>query len=288
VSDDAPAPRDPAGVGDFEHPGKVLERLGIAARKSLSQNFLQQPKVARRIAALSRWPEEMTAIEIGAGTGVLTGEIRKRHERVVAIELDRALAAHLRTRYEGTNVSVREGDFRAMSLTELADPPLVVFGNLPYAITTEILLDLIKERSAIAGAVIMVQKEYADRLGARPRTKAYGSLTVFASFHITILERVQVGAGAFFPTPEVGSTVLALTFHDPPGDVDPAALERIVRAAFAHRRKMARANLAAALALPLERVSSALEGVAGNAQVRAEELSPEAYVELARALSASP
>jgi 16S rRNA (adenine1518-N6/adenine1519-N6)-dimethyltransferase len=270
----------------FEHPAKVLERLGISPRKSLSQNFLQQPKVAREIVARAPWPRTLVAVEVGAGTGVLTDAIAGAYERVVAIEFDRTLAEHLRRRYEGTHVSIVEGDARAIALADVAAGPLVVFGNLPYAITTELILAFIRQRAHLAGAVIMVQREYADRLGARPRTKAYGSLSVFASFHLRIVDRLRVGAGAFFPPPDVGSSVLVLEFHDPPDSVDTEVLERLVRAAFSHRRKMVRSNLATALGLPLEAVSAALEQVAGSATVRAEELSPERYVRLAAALGA--
>lgn len=284
---------DPGGSGPlpdeipdltFEHPKKVLDALGIAARKSMSQNFLCQPALAASIAEMGFWDPACEAVEVGGGTGVLTDAIVARHPDLLVIELDRTLAEHLRRRYRGRTVTVMEADARAVDLALLRNPPVGVYGNLPYAVTTELLLWLIRQRALLAGAVIMVQREYADRLVARPRTKAYSSLSVFAALHVEVVSRRQVGTGVFHPPPKVGSSVVALRFRDPPGTVDGAFLERMVRGAFAHRRKMARSNLASALDRPVDEMAVALAEVAGSPDVRAEELDAAAYVALAERL----
>jgi 16S rRNA (adenine1518-N6/adenine1519-N6)-dimethyltransferase len=286
-------PPGPGGLPDeashleFEHPRKVLDRLGIAARKSMSQNFLCQPALARSIAEMAFWDPACEAVEVGGGTGVLTDAIVERHRDLLVVELDRTLAEHLRQRYRGRGVTVMEADARTVDLALVRHPPVGVYGNLPYAVTTELLLWLIRQRAMLAGAVIMVQKEYADRLGARPRTKAYSSLSVFAALHMEIVSRRQVGPGVFHPPPQVGSTVVALRFREPPREVDGEFLERVVRGAFAHRRKMARSNLATALGRPVEEMAAALSEVAGSPDVRAEELDPPQFVALAHRLNKS-
>ncbi len=268
----------------FEHPRHVLDRLGIAARKSLSQNFLCQPAVAARIATSVSWPAATPIVEVGGGTGVLTDAILGRFDDVLVIDVDRTLVGHLRDRYRAERVTVMEADARTVDLALVRSAPMGVFGNLPYAITTDLVMWLIRQRRLLRGAVVMVQREYADRLFASPRTKAYGSLSVFAAFHLVRRGRFNVPKGAFFPAPDVGSAVLSLEFRDPPDDVDAAFLERVVRAAFSHRRKMMRTNLVSELGLDPERVADALTGVAGHARARAEELTPADFAALVRRL----
>lgn len=304
----------------FVHPRHVLRELGVSARKRLSQNFICQPSLAERIARLPRWPAGTEIVEVGGGTGVLTDALAERFRDVLVIEVDRALVGYLRQRFEGGTthpgsshtdaepgtplhpgtpepprpgtlpgddgvVTVVEADARTLDLALVRRPPVGVFGNLPYALTTELFMWLVRQRRSLAGAVIMVQREYADRLVARPSSKAYGSLSVFAATHVDVVARFPVGPGVFYPEPKVGSTVLHLAFHEPPEGVDTMHLERVVRAAFAHRRKLMRTNLQTGLDLSSERVTKAIETAGASAGARAEELTPEAFVALARALS---
>jgi 16S rRNA (adenine1518-N6/adenine1519-N6)-dimethyltransferase len=268
----------------FEHPAKVLRDLGISPRKRLSQSFLCQPDLARRIVALADWPPETPIIEIGAGTGVLTDALLERFAAVTAVEVDRTLVAYLRERYATANVSIVDADARALDVGRWCTAPAGVCGNLPYGITTDLLMWIIAQRSRLVGAVVTVQREYAERLLAKPGSKAYGSLSVFAAFHVSVGERLRLRPGAFFPPPSVDSTALALAFRDPPAGVEPSFLERVVRAAFSHRRKLLKTNLTGELGIPLGRVEAAVRDVAGSPGVRAEVLSPEEFLELARRL----
>lgn len=282
-------------MSEFRHPRSVLADLGIRPSKRLSQNFLTQPRVAERIASLAWWPPDTPALEIGGGTGVLTDAILTRYRNVTVVEFDRTLAPYLRKRYAGAgrehasggSVRVLEADARDVDLTAVAPGrSLGVFGNLPYSITTDLLMMLIRARHALAGAVVMVQREYAERLVATPKTKAYGSLSVFAALNLRVRERFRVGPRNFFPPPDVASTVLALEFVAPPPGVDMEWVERVVRAAFAYRRKMMKANVTQALQLDPARVVEALREVVGSDTVRAEELSEADFLAVASRLHA--
>ncbi len=270
--------------GRFRHPARVLEELGVSPRRRLSQSFLCQPAVARRIVSLAFWPPETPVVEVGAGTGFLTDAILERHGRVWAIELDRTLAAYLRERYSGTGVTVVEADARTLEIGSICPTPAGLFGNLPYGVTTDLIMWLIRQRTALSGAVIMVQREYAERLAARPGTKAYGSLSVFAAFRLRLRGPLRLGPGAFYPPPSVGSRVLACEVLPAPGDVDEAFVERVVRGGFAHRRKFLKTNLAAALGVDAAGVETAMAAVGAGPKTRAEELLPEQFLELARRL----
>ncbi len=268
----------------FTHPAKIIRALGISPRKRFSQNFLCQPALARRIVSLADWPADSPVLEVGAGTGFLTDAIRERYERVWAIELDRALAEFLRERFSGSGVTVLEADARTLDVATVCPSPMGLFGNLPYGITTDLLMWLFRQRAAFHGAVVMVQKEYAERLTATPGTKAYGSLTVFAAFRLRVRQKLSVGPGAFHPEPGVGSTVLACDLLDGPKGVDPGLLERIVRAAFSHRRKLVRSNLSAGLGIGLVEVKAVLAAIGVAEKARAETVTPEQYLELAARL----
>jgi 16S rRNA (adenine1518-N6/adenine1519-N6)-dimethyltransferase len=260
-----------------------MQRLGISPRKSFSQNFLCLPSLARRIAEMADWPEATPVLEVGGGTGVLTRAIADRYPDLVVVELDRGLAEHLR---QTSGVRIHEGDARDVDLEAEAEARgrLGVFGNLPYGITTELLMWLVRARRSLVGAVIMVQKEYAERLVAKPRTKAYGSLSVFAAFHIEVVERLTVSPGSFYPPPLVSSQVLAMRFREPPDGVPFEWLERVGRAGFAHRRKLLRSNLVGALSLDAPRVESALSDAGVATTVRAEELEPDVWRRVAERL----
>jgi 16S rRNA (adenine1518-N6/adenine1519-N6)-dimethyltransferase len=211
-------------------------------RKRLGQHFLSDPRLLGRIAdALALTPEE-TVIEIGAGRGALTERLRERAARVIAIELDRALAALLRQRYAGdARVTVVEGDVLDLSLAELAAGPYALAGNVPYYITTPILFHALTPPRP-SRAVLLVQREVAERMSARPGTRAYGAL----SANLQALTRIEmlfiVPAGAFYPPPSVDGAVVRITPLDHPL-VAPeleARYRAFVQEAFALRRKQMR------------------------------------------------
>lgn len=253
--------------------------MPLAPKKSLGQHFLRDPNTVRRIVDALGAPADAPVVEIGPGTGALTEVLAARHPRLTALEVDpRAVALLAKTlpTLDIRHQDVLETDWGALAAE--AGAPLWVVGNLPYYITSPILFGLLEARAQsevapVHRAVLMMQKEVAERLVAAPRTKAYGILSVQTRLWATPRLLFEVSRHVFVPKPEVTSAVVALDFDRPPPEVEPEALRRVVRAAFNQRRKTLRNSLRALGVVPEE-----------VADRRAEELSPEAFVALARAL----
>jgi 16S rRNA (adenine1518-N6/adenine1519-N6)-dimethyltransferase len=255
----------------------------ILPKKSLGQNFLTDPNTARKIAgSISAGPEEHV-VEIGPGTGALTGLLCTAYPRFTAIEVDQRAVEHLRSEHPG--LDVRRQDVLDVDWCVLVDEkggPLFVIGNLPYYLTSQILISLLDGRRCIREAVVMMQLEVAERLVAEPRTKAYGILSVFTQLYTRPELLFRVSRNVFFPRPDVTSAVVRLTFDLPvdTSGVDPELIRHLVRSAFNQRRKTLRNSLSEwtrgqAIALP--------DGLEAR---RAEELTPVDFVELARHLAA--
>ncbi len=227
----------------FVSPKILLRRLGLKPKKSWGQHFLLHPHQAQRlVAALNLSPQDLV-VEIGAGLGALTGFLAREAKYVVALERDPALAQFLREELfaQAPSVQVLCQDvlkFEFLELSQEAGRALKVVGNLPYQITSPLMFKLIKERAAVAQAVLMVQAEVGDRLLASPGTKDYGILSVLMQYHFSLTRLFFLSAANFFPPPQVASTVLNLT---PQQASHPAAdenlLGRVVKAGFATRRK---------------------------------------------------
>jgi 16S rRNA (adenine1518-N6/adenine1519-N6)-dimethyltransferase len=258
----------------------------------LSQHFLHDRRIAARIAEAVRAPRGARVVEIGPGRGALTGPLLERGFRVRAIELDRELAAGLRERWgDREGFELVEGDALAVDLVAAAEAaPVWVTGNLPYAITSPLLFRVVDEtaRGRVEGAVLMVQREVADRLAAKPGTRAYGALTVGVRLVADAEPLVDVGPGAFRPPPGVTSTVIRLTPHDR-FRLDPAARERmrrLVQALFGQRRKQLQTSLRRLSRGALDREAvtrvAALSGL--DLSRRPETLSPEDFLALEAAL----
>lgn len=222
-------------------------RHQFRAKRRLGQNFLLDSGILARLAEAAELSPADTVLEIGPGTGNLTRELARRAGAVIAVEVDRELAPLLNETIAGfNNVHLVWGDFLAqdlMCLWELAPPgpggARKVAANLPYYITSPILVKLLTGQGAPALAVLLVQQEVAERLLAAPGTRAYGSLSVLAQFY-TVPELVlKVPPRAFFPPPEVSSAAVRLRLRsNPPVEVQDAALFfQVVRAAFGQRRK---------------------------------------------------
>lgn len=256
--------------------------LPFSPKKSLGQHFLTDPNVARKIVGAVQAPPDGRVVEIGPGTGALTGLLRETYPTVTAIEVDARAVAYLQAQDPGLDVrqaDVLDVDWRA--LAEERGGPLYVVSNLPYALTSPILFSLLDHRLCLREAVLMMQYEVARRLVAVPRTKDYGILSVLTQLYAAPVLLFRVSRNVFYPKPDVTSAVIRLAFDeraalDP--DVDPAFLRAVVRAAFNQRRKtlhnsLGRWTRARAIALP--------HGWEGK---RAEELSPAAFVELAHYL----
>ena len=261
----------------------------MRTRKRFAQHFLEGPWAAKLVAAINPAPADRF-IEIGPGRGALTVPLASRVDRLLAVEIDRDLAAALTARAL-PNVSVILGDVLKADLRELAaqlgPAPVRVVGNLPYNISSPILLRLLEASTEgqLVDATIMLQKEVADRLVASPGTSDYGVLTLTTALRADVQRLLSLPPGAFRPAPKVHSAVVRLAFRPPPPSVrDPQAVVELVRAVFQQRRK----TLANALA-PLAdsrgiKSAAALEAAGIDARRRPETLSLDDAARLAEAL----
>lgn len=241
--------------------------------------------MVRRIVEALRAAPDDTLVEIGPGRGILTAALIETKAPVVAIEIDRDLAARLRERYDEGTLRLIEGDALELSLASIA-PSLAVAGNLPYNISKPFAMKLVDERHAVARAVLMFQREVAMRLTGRPGTGDYGPLTVLAGRAFTIERLFDVPPGAFRPRPKVVSTVtrwMPRPAADLPSD-DVAALKSALRAAFAHRRQTIGKNLRQELSLDDRAVAGLLEEAGIDPGLRAEAVNPDAFLRLAAAM----
>jgi 16S rRNA (adenine1518-N6/adenine1519-N6)-dimethyltransferase len=254
-------------------------------RKRFGQHFLVQPQIAHRIVALAQLTGSEAVLEIGPGHGALTELLASAARDLWLIEIDRDLHAVLSQRFATTpHVRVIEGDALRVDYTALlgASAPVVVVANLPYNIATPLLMRLLETPELFARLVIMVQREIADRLAAAPGSKSYGALSVMFQLIATLHTAVIIGPGSFHPRPKVDSAVVVVEPRSPPG-VEPAQLasvRRVVRAAFAQRRK----QLGNALASVSGNAHAILETIGIDPKRRAETLTIEDFVTLARTI----
>jgi 16S rRNA (adenine1518-N6/adenine1519-N6)-dimethyltransferase len=253
-------------------------------RKSLGQHFLSDPRILARIAdALALAPDE-TVVEIGPGRGALTEQLLARAGRVIAIEVDRMLAARLRERYAGEpRLDVIERDVLETNLGVLAGNDFALVGNVPYYITTPILFHALHPPRPTR-AVYLVQKEVADRLCASPGTKAYGALTVNVRALASAETLFRVAPGAFSPRPSVDSAVVRITPRAQPA-VAPDEEERFrvfVQQAFGMRRKQMRRVVRSLLSVPAQRADELLAAAGIDPEARPETLTPEQFAALER------
>jgi 16S rRNA (adenine1518-N6/adenine1519-N6)-dimethyltransferase len=256
---------------------ELLEKRRLAPRRDLGQNFVADPNTVRRIAHLAAVGPGDHVVEVGAGLGSLTLALLETGATVTAIEVDHGLASALRDELGGRRqVTVVEAD--AMKLdwdVVTGGDPAVLVANLPYNVATPLVADILDEVPAITRLVVMVQREVAERLAARPRTAAYGAVSVKVAFWAAARVVVSVPASVFVPRPNVESAIVEIVRREPP-DIDPAAVFDLVRAAFNQRRKMLRRSLAGVVSA--EQFTAA--GIAPTA--RPEELGIDAWVALAR------
>ncbi len=260
---------------------ELLERHGLAPRRALGQHFLVDPNTIRRIARLAEVGPGDHVVEIGPGLGSLTLALAATGARITAVEADRGLVPVLQEVLEAyPGITVVTGDARHQDWTALLGPgPAVLCANLPYNIATGLVADLLDEVPAIVRMCVMVQLEVAERLVARPRTKAYGAVSVKVAFHASGTIAARVPPTVFLPPPKVDSAVVVLRRHDRPlaPDLDRSALFALVRTGFGQRRKMLRRSLAGVV----DPATFAAAGVAPEA--RPEELDVTAWIALARA-----
>jgi 16S rRNA (adenine1518-N6/adenine1519-N6)-dimethyltransferase len=262
-------------------------------RPKLGQNFLVSPTAQTAIADALGDVSRRTVVEIGPGRGAITAILAARARRLVAIELDRNFAASLREQFanrpsvEILEQNVLAADFAALRGAE--EEKLLVVGNLPYYITSDILLRLFRFHASIERAVVMTQREVAARLAAHPGTSDYGVLSATTQMYARVESLLTLPPEAFSPRPQVHSTVLRLTMT-PRFDelqVQPDEFLPFVRSCFAQKRKMLRKNLRNA-EFEAEAIAAAMEKYGVSAGSRAEELQVEALAGLWRELNTQP
>jgi 16S rRNA (adenine1518-N6/adenine1519-N6)-dimethyltransferase len=273
---------------------RILAQLGHRPRRSRGQSFLIDPSVAERIVSLVADSEPPQVLEVGAGLAALTDLLSARATRVVAVELDQALASALEGILEHrANVRVVCTDALEADLAALCDGQpdrWRVVGNLPYYAATAILLRLLSARPPFERIVATVQREVGERLLASPGDADYGSLTVVTAYHAEhVRAAARVPRGAFYPQPKVDSTVLVLQPRRVPlaGIASEDLLLRVVRAGFAHRRKQLANSLGSAPSMShidRETAREALTRAGVGEKCRAQELSLGDFVRVANAL----
>ncbi len=278
---------------------KVSAARPVPRTPKLGQHFLLDPSAAERIAEAFGDLSQSTVLEIGAGRGALTSLLARRVRRLIAIELDRVLAAQLRMKFSLTsNVEIIEGDILAIDFDTLFGPKpgstrpgmnhqpeqVSVVGNLPYFITSDILLRLFAYRKYFSTIVLMVQREVADRLAARPGTSEYGLLSATAQLYANIEKLFTLPPGAFAPPPKVHSTVVRLTVASRIESlgVPEDGFINFLRKSFGQKRKTLWNNLKSDYQPAALRAALEKSGV--KPTVRAEALSLEKSAALFRAL----
>ncbi|MGE0682257.1 MAG: 16S rRNA (adenine(1518)-N(6)/adenine(1519)-N(6))-dimethyltransferase RsmA [Candidatus Binatia bacterium] len=263
----------------------VLGELGIRPYKRLGQHFLVDPTVIDRMIAAARIGPNDTILEIGPGLGVLSDQLAELAARLYLVEVDRVLAERLCGRFSrNERVRVIAVDFLSLDLpVTFPEPTIHVVASLPYNVATPILFRLLEHRRQFPEVTVMIQKEVAERLTAVPGTKAYGVPSVLTQLYAMVETICTVGPRSFFPAPKVESQVVRLIFQETPRVAirEEKAFQRVVKAAFAQRRKTLRNTLKAAGYQNLETVESNL-GI--NLQRRGETLSLEEFAALANVL----
>ncbi len=262
---------------------EVIARYGLGARKALGQHFLLDLNLCHRIARAAEPLAGVNAIEIGPGPGGLTRALLATDVRqVVAVERDPRCVAALQDLVAAASgrLIVVEGDALTVDPETLVPEPRAVIANLPYNVATPLLLGWLRRIGAYRGLTLMFQSEVADRLAARPRTKAYGRLSVMAQWRAEVRPLFTLPARAFTPPPKVESTVVQLLPRAAPEPAEWPAMERVTAAAFGQRRKMLRQSLKS-LGDPEPLLAAA--GLPPTA--RAEEIGVAGFAALARALT---
>ncbi|MDF2961900.1 MAG: rsmA [Paenibacillus sp.] len=277
---------------------EILKRHGLVLKKSLGQNFLVDPNILHKIVSAAGLDESKGALEIGPGIGALTQQLAKIAGKVVAIEIDQRLLPLLKETLSAyPHASVIHGDVLKVDLRPLFEEQfqgfsqISVVANLPYYITTPIIMKLLEEKLPLENIVVMIQKEVADRMSAKPGGKEYGSLSIAVQYYCEPEIVTIVPHTVFIPQPNVDSAVIKLKVRKQPAvDVeDEAFFFDVVQASFVQRRKTIYNNLAARYFT--KETKGQLEAILQEAGIepsrRGETLSMQEYAKLSRILSSA-
>ena len=284
-------------IADYSVTKAVLERHGFTFKKSFGQNFLTDTNILQKIVDTAEIDKNVNVIEIGPGIGALTEFLAENAAEVMAFEIDERLVPILEdTLRDHDNIKVINEDVLKADLQtrvkEFKNPnlPIKVVANLPYYITTPILMHLIESKIPFAEFVVMMQKEVADRISAEPNTKAYGSLSIAVQYYMTAKVAFVVPRTVFVPAPNIDSAILKMTRREQPlvEVKDEDFFFRVSKISFVHRRKTLWNNLTSHFGKS-EEVKTKLEQALGNANIkpsiRGEALSIPDFARLSDALS---
>lgn len=276
---------------------EIKDRYGFKLTKSLGQNFLTDKNIIDKIIEGAAIGEDDLVIEVGPGIGVITYEASLAARKVIAVEIDRNLIPILaETLAERDNIEIVNSDILKTDVNELIAEArkndgtlknVQIIGNLPYYITTPIIMKLLEEGVEADGITVMMQKEVADRIKAVPNTKAYGALSVAVQYYCEVETVVNVPKEVFIPQPQVDSTVLRLNIRKEKAvrAVSDEMFFRVVKAGFGQRRKTLSNSLMGVEGISKEIVKDALEAAGIEPTRRAETLNLEEFAELANQVS---
>ena len=283
-------------IADYSVTKAVLERHGFTFKKSFGQNFLTDTNILQKIVDTAEIEDQVNVIEIGPGIGALTEFLAERAAQVMAFEIDHRLVPILAdTLRDFDNVTVVNEDILKVDLAQHIqnfknpDLPIKVVANLPYYITTPILMHLIESGIPFSEFVVMMQKEVADRISAQPNTKAYGSLSIAVQYYMTAKVAFIVPRTVFVPAPNVDSAILKMVRRPEPAVAveDESFFFKISKASFTHRRKTLWNNLTGYFGKTEEvkdKLTKALDQAGLSPSVRGEALSLAEFASLADAL----
>lgn len=282
-----------ADLGIPQNTIAVLQKYNFVFQKKFGQNFLIDSHVLEKIVDAARITDEDCVLEIGPGIGTMTQYLAESAREVVAVEIDRTLIPILQDTLSAyDNVTVLNEDIMKVDVGQIVRErnqgrPIKVVANLPYYITTPIVMSLLENHVPLQSITIMVQKEVADRMQVGPGTKDYGALSLAVQYYARPEIVAHVPANCFMPRPGVDSAVIRLTrYQEPPVEVrDEKHLFALIRASFNQRRKTLANGLANGMGIPREQVTAALEEMGLSATVRGEALTLEQFARLSNLLN---
>lgn len=272
----------------------MLERMGKKPTKGLGQNFLIDSGVIEDIVEYAGLNEDIAVLEIGAGLGALTYALIQNSAHTTSIEIDNKLWDYLEEEFgEWQNFTLVKGDVLRVDLKQICEDLLskadkiYLVANLPYHITTPIIMKFLEENLPINKIIVMVQKEVALRMSAEPCSKDYGALTVNLNTFADMRILFDIDPNSFMPMPKVDSSVIEIAIKEqkPIADADRDFFLKLVKAAFHSRRKKLANSVNLAIGIPKEKVQAGLASIGKDMEARAETLSPSEFIALARVLS---
>lgn len=279
-----------ANLGDPKNTIEIIQKYQFAFQKKFGQNFLIDTHVLDKIISAAGITGDDCVLEIGPGIGTMTQYLAEHAGKVVAVEIDTNLLPILDETLKGySNVTVINSDILKLDMNQLVDEyndgrPIKVVANLPYYITTPIIMGLFESNVPIDNITVMVQKEVADRMQVGPGSKDYGALSLAVQYYAKPYIVANVPPNCFIPRPNVGSAVIRLTrYKEPPVQVDePGVMFRLIRASFNQRRKTLQNGLNNSPEVPYtkEQIAAAIESLGVPASVRGEALTLEQFAGL--------